>query len=195
MWHRDHDIVYNRHQNFVTRWRPYRVECTGSLSTSEVKRHRAQLVLGWGTAWEAFRVLSAFYIFYFSLSLSLWSSHELIQNTYAKKEQDHDLTLACNLCSPWHHRNHHFFKHHTLLIIWIKHMQIIESVCEMTLAHWQLEPAIFGSGGQCLIHLATGLLNSLMYTHSLGWMNVQSLCNARLNLSNLLGLYVLSFKE
>ena len=47
-------------QNYFFRRRPYRVECTGSLSTSEVKRRRAQLVLGWGTAWEAFRVLSAF---------------------------------------------------------------------------------------------------------------------------------------
>ena len=42
------------------RWRPYRVECTGSLSTSEVKRHRARLVLGWGTAWEHPGVLPAF---------------------------------------------------------------------------------------------------------------------------------------
>ena len=42
------------------RWRPYRVEYTGSLLTSEVKRHRARLVLGWGTAWEDLRVLSAF---------------------------------------------------------------------------------------------------------------------------------------
>ena len=39
--------------------RPYHVECTGSLLTSEVKRHRARLVLGWGTAWEDLRVLSA----------------------------------------------------------------------------------------------------------------------------------------
>ena len=30
------------------RRRPYRVECTGSLSTSEVKQHRARLVRGWG---------------------------------------------------------------------------------------------------------------------------------------------------
>ena len=43
------------------RWRPYRVECTGSLSTSEVKRLRARIVLGWGTAWEVLRVLPAFY--------------------------------------------------------------------------------------------------------------------------------------
>ena len=39
--------------------RPYHVECTGSLLTSEVKRHSARLVLGWGTAWEDLRVLSA----------------------------------------------------------------------------------------------------------------------------------------
>ena len=44
------------------RRRPYRVECTGSLPTSEVKRRRARLVLGWGTAWEHLRVLSAFVI-------------------------------------------------------------------------------------------------------------------------------------
>ena len=41
-------------------WRPYQVECTGSLSTSEVKRLRARSVLGWGAAWEDLRVLSAF---------------------------------------------------------------------------------------------------------------------------------------
>ncbi len=51
------------------RWRPYRVECTGSLSTSEVKRRRARLVLGWGTAWEHLRVLSALHI-----ADSAWSS-------------------------------------------------------------------------------------------------------------------------
>ena len=45
-----------------SRWRPYRVECTGSLLTSEVKRRRARLVLGWGTAREDLRVLLAFAI-------------------------------------------------------------------------------------------------------------------------------------
>ena len=46
------DLSYRR--------RPYRVECTGSLPTSEVKRRRVRLVLGWGTAREELRVLSAF---------------------------------------------------------------------------------------------------------------------------------------
>jgi hypothetical protein len=45
-----------------TRRRPYRVECTGSFLTSEVKRRRARLILGWGTAREDLRVLSAIYI-------------------------------------------------------------------------------------------------------------------------------------
>ena len=50
-----------RHNSCMCRrWRPYRVEHTGSLLTSEVKRHRARLVLGWGTAREDLRVLSAF---------------------------------------------------------------------------------------------------------------------------------------
>ena len=34
---------------FCCCWRPYRVECTGSRSASEVKRHRARLILGWGS--------------------------------------------------------------------------------------------------------------------------------------------------
>ena len=51
----------------LCRWRPYRVEYTGSLLTSEVKRRRARLVLGWGTAWEDLRVLSAFPTFTFRL--------------------------------------------------------------------------------------------------------------------------------
>jgi hypothetical protein len=44
------------------RRRPYRVECTGSLLTSEIKRRRALLLLGWGTARELVTVLSAIYI-------------------------------------------------------------------------------------------------------------------------------------
>ena len=49
-------------RKIIHRRRPYRVEYTGSLSTSEVKQHRARLVLGWGTAWEDLWVLSAFHI-------------------------------------------------------------------------------------------------------------------------------------
>ena len=52
------------------RWRPYRVEYTGSLLTSEVKRHRAWLVLGWGTAWEHPQVLPAF--LHLSISPVVW---------------------------------------------------------------------------------------------------------------------------
>ena len=33
--------------------------CTKSLPTSEVKRHRARLITGWGTAREVLKVLSA----------------------------------------------------------------------------------------------------------------------------------------
>ena len=47
--------------SFHPRWWPYRVECTGSLPTSEVKRRRARLVLGWGTAREDLRVLPAYF--------------------------------------------------------------------------------------------------------------------------------------
>ena len=83
------------------RRRPYRVEYTGSLLTSEVKRRRARLVLGWGTAREDLRVLSAFFFLFFSCKeiskrqrFALLSSHEkgsrernspsrtLSQNTY-----------------------------------------------------------------------------------------------------------------
>ena len=49
-------------EQYNHRWRPYRVECTGSLPTSEDKRRRARLVLGWGTAREDLRVLPAFFV-------------------------------------------------------------------------------------------------------------------------------------
>ena len=44
------------------RRRSYRVEFTGSLLTSKVKRRRARLLLGWGAAREDLRVRSAIYI-------------------------------------------------------------------------------------------------------------------------------------
>ena len=40
--------------------RPYCVESTRSHSNSEVKLRKARSVLGWGTAWEALRVLLTF---------------------------------------------------------------------------------------------------------------------------------------
>ena len=54
-WSSSHHVAHQ-----VCRWRPYRVECTGSLPNSEVKRRRARLVLGWGTAREDLRVPPAF---------------------------------------------------------------------------------------------------------------------------------------
>ena len=51
--------IYKQIKKVFFRQRPYRVECTGSLPNSEVKRRRARLVLGWGTAREDLRVLSA----------------------------------------------------------------------------------------------------------------------------------------
>ena len=44
----------------VFRQRPYSVEYTRSHPNSEVKLQKARSVLGWGTAWEALRVLLAF---------------------------------------------------------------------------------------------------------------------------------------
>jgi hypothetical protein len=68
MWHRFGACSVGRYVPVrapcaVHRWRPYRVECTGSLPTSEVKRRRARLVLGWGTAREDLRVLPAFRVY------------------------------------------------------------------------------------------------------------------------------------
>ena len=55
----------------VVRCRPYRVEHTGYLLTSEGKRRRARLVLGWGTLWEDRGVLSAFAFGLAQLELAL----------------------------------------------------------------------------------------------------------------------------
>jgi hypothetical protein len=54
------------------RRRPYRVLCTGSLLTSEVKRRRARLVLGWGAAREEFRVLSCFFFVHINNLFLKW---------------------------------------------------------------------------------------------------------------------------
>ena len=63
------------------RWRPYRVECTGSLPTSEVKRRRARLVLGWGTAREDLRVLPAFSIRLVTFTKMLESNSVTLSST------------------------------------------------------------------------------------------------------------------
>ena len=59
-WHGIRQSIIPGMCDIVFRRRPYRVEYTGSLPTSEVQRRRARLVLGWGTAREDPRVLSAF---------------------------------------------------------------------------------------------------------------------------------------
>ena len=89
------------------RRRPYRVECTGSLLTSEVKRHRARSVLGWGTAWEDLRVLSAFpppllNALQFRANKAIRKQHG---NTVApparrvRKKQVHFSICACHPCA------------------------------------------------------------------------------------------------
>ena len=45
------------------RRRPYHVECTGSLPTSEIKRRRARLIPGWGNAWAHNMMLSALTVY------------------------------------------------------------------------------------------------------------------------------------
>ena len=60
--------------------RPYRVECTGSFPNSEVKRRRARLVLGWGTAREDLRVLLAFAIGYAPLNFGILVIHSFAIN-------------------------------------------------------------------------------------------------------------------
>ena len=58
------------------RCRPYYDECTGSLLNSEVKRRKARLVLGSGTAWEPLRVLTAFCLCFLALSFyNLFHAH------------------------------------------------------------------------------------------------------------------------
>ena len=72
---------------YVIRWRPYRVECTGSLLTSEVKRHRARFVLGWGPPWKTLWCCQCFG----SLASSCGSVLMLLQlhyNTLSTKVSD-----------------------------------------------------------------------------------------------------------
>ena len=67
MWHLQIDLQYILRSDYYSKYspcircRPYYHEYTGSLSNSEVKRGKARLVLGSGTAWEPLRVLTAFH--------------------------------------------------------------------------------------------------------------------------------------
>ena len=72
-------VLHDNHVCNIHRWRPYRVECPGSLPTSEVKRRRARLVLDWGTAREDLRVPPAYFHlppslspFFFCAFLRVW---------------------------------------------------------------------------------------------------------------------------
>ena len=61
------------------RCRPYYAKSTGSHPNSEVKRHKAGLVLRWGTAWET-PVLTAFLFFIIKLinSKRRWGTQIII---------------------------------------------------------------------------------------------------------------------
>ena len=104
------------------RWRPYRVECTGSLPTSEVKRRRARLVLGWGAAREDLRVLPAllhrnvapcqfgirlFHSIVLSLSLSLSFSLFVCSSfsIFLSEERRAPIEMQLSCCVPkrWQH--------------------------------------------------------------------------------------------
>ena len=58
-------------ESFIAVRRPNLVECTGTLPTSEVKRRRARLILGWGTAQEDQSAASVF-AFAFSLPVCVY---------------------------------------------------------------------------------------------------------------------------
>ena len=57
---REDIVCLHLFSHLFIRCRPYYHEYTGSLPNSEVKRGKARLVLGSGTAWEPLRVLTAF---------------------------------------------------------------------------------------------------------------------------------------
>ena len=60
MWYMISWLTYRILEHTYPRCRPYYHENTGSLSNSEVKRGKARLVLGSGTAWEPLRVPTTF---------------------------------------------------------------------------------------------------------------------------------------
>ena len=56
--------IYTARQPAVCRQRPYHAENTSSRPITEVKQHRARLVLGWVTAWEHRVPLSFYHIIF-----------------------------------------------------------------------------------------------------------------------------------
>ena len=80
--------------------RPYCVEQTGSHPNSEVKRHKARIVLGWVTAREVLWVLLAF-------SNNYWWFHKTksTQSTLCLGSKSvfpaRSLTWTCNWSSRW----------------------------------------------------------------------------------------------
>ena len=66
-----------------------------SLLTSEVKQHRARLVLGWGTAWEDLRVLSAFAHFRATNSLNrVTAKHDTAEQLTAERKAQFSIELG-----------------------------------------------------------------------------------------------------
>ena len=93
--------IYKQIKKVFFRQRPYRVECTGSLPNSEVKRRRARLVLGWGTAREDLRVLLALQTLFY-------------QKKYDKSRAFYSDTFAVNAtkywnCAKWRNLKHQKF--------------------------------------------------------------------------------------
>ena len=82
-------------RSIAYRRRPYRVECTGSLSTSEVKQRRARLVLGWGTAWEDPWVLSAFDFLVGTLAKCVFSGFRALLGIGRQWRPLHSNTTQC----------------------------------------------------------------------------------------------------
>ena len=87
----------------------YRDECTESLLTPELKRHRAWLLLGWGTAWEDIWVLSAFV--FFDSQVNCTNMHEIGQHTLARTQPDRE---PLPVWSPLPHAQKNKGKHTTL---------------------------------------------------------------------------------
>ena len=68
-----------------SRQRPYFVEYARSHLNPEAKRRKARSVLGWGTAWEALRVLLAFFLAWVAAKFRTLQYSTLIEPQQIKK--------------------------------------------------------------------------------------------------------------